>query len=39
MAARALGIRGDKASADALAELVKSDPMYFVRIRSSRWGI
>jgi hypothetical protein len=34
LAARALGILGDKASADALAELVKSDPEYFVRIRA-----
>lgn len=34
MAARALGIRADKASADALAELVKSDPEYMVRIRA-----
>jgi hypothetical protein len=34
MAARALGIRGDKASADTLAELVKSDPTYAVRIRA-----
>jgi hypothetical protein len=34
IAARALGIRGDKASADALAELVKSDSEYSVRIRA-----
>src|SRR5262245_39911993 len=34
MAARALGIRGDRASADALAELVKADPEYMVRIRA-----
>jgi hypothetical protein len=34
IAARALGIRGDRASADALAELVKSDPEYSVRIRA-----
>lgn len=34
IAARALGILGDKASAEALAELVKSDPEYFVRIRA-----
>lgn len=34
MAARALGIRGDRDSADALAELAKSDPSYFVRIRA-----
>jgi HEAT repeat protein len=34
MAARALGIRGDKDSADALAELIKSDPQYMVRIRA-----
>src|SRR5262245_19124991 len=34
VAARALGIRGDKASADALAELIKSDPEYMVRIRA-----
>src|SRR5262245_11558914 len=34
MAARALGIRADKDSADALAELVKSDPEYMVRIRA-----
>jgi hypothetical protein len=33
IAARALGIRGDKASADALAELFKSDSEYMVRIR------
>src|SRR5262245_49064102 len=34
MAARALGILGDRTSADALAELVKSDPEYQVRIRA-----
>jgi hypothetical protein len=34
MAARALGIRGDKVSADALALLVKADPEYMVRIRA-----
>ena len=34
IAARALGIRGDKASADALAELVKTDPEYMVRARA-----
>ena len=34
IAARALGIRGDKASADALAELVKADPEYMVRARA-----
>jgi HEAT repeat protein len=34
MAARALGILEDKASADALAALVKSDPEYSVRIRA-----
>ncbi|MCI0685360.1 MAG: HEAT repeat domain-containing protein [Gemmataceae bacterium] len=34
MAARALGILGDKASADALADLVQSDPEYMVRIRA-----
>ena len=34
VAARALGIRADEASADALAELVKSDPEYMVRIRA-----
>ena len=34
MAARALGIRGDKASADALADLFNTDPEYFVRIRA-----
>ena len=34
IAARALGILGDKASADALAELVKTDPEYMVRIRA-----
>ena len=34
IAARALGILGDKASAAALAELVKNDPEYMVRIRA-----
>jgi len=34
IAARAIGILGDKASADALAELVKSDKEYLVRIRA-----
>jgi hypothetical protein len=34
IAARALGIRGDKVSADALAELAESDPEYMVRIRA-----
>lgn len=34
MAARALGIRADKDSAEALAKLVKSDPEYMVRIRA-----
>jgi len=34
IAARALGILGDKDSADALAELVKADKEYFVRIRA-----
>lgn len=34
MAARALGIRSDKASADALADLAKADPEYFVRLRA-----
>lgn len=34
MAARALGIRGDKASAEALAELVKTDPEAMVRVRA-----
>jgi hypothetical protein len=34
MAARALGILGDKDSADALADLVKADPEYMVRIRA-----
>jgi HEAT repeat protein len=33
-AARALGIREDMASAEALAELVKADPEYMVRIRA-----
>jgi HEAT repeat protein len=33
IAARALGILGDKDSADALAELVKADKEYLVRIR------
>src|SRR5262245_9716494 len=34
IAARALGILGDKGSADALAELVKADKEYFVRLRA-----
>jgi len=34
IAARALGILGDKDSADALAELVKNDKEYLVRIRA-----
>src|SRR5262249_52179758 len=34
IAARALGILGDKDSADALAELVKADKQYLVRIRA-----
>jgi hypothetical protein len=34
MAARALGILADRDSVDALAELVKNDPSYLVRIRS-----
>ncbi len=34
MAARALGIRGDKASADALAELARNDPEFLVRVRA-----
>jgi hypothetical protein len=34
IAARALGILGDKESADALAELVKADKEYFVRLRA-----
>jgi hypothetical protein len=34
IAARALGILGDKDSADALAELVKADKEYFVRLRA-----
>src|SRR5262245_40931041 len=34
IAARALGIRGDRASADALAEIVKADPEYLVRLRA-----
>jgi hypothetical protein len=34
IAARALGILGDKDAADALAELVRADPEYFVRIRA-----
>jgi hypothetical protein len=34
IAARALGIRSDKDSADALAELVKADKEYLVRIRA-----
>lgn len=34
MAARALGIRGDKESAEALAGLAKSDPEAMVRVRA-----
>src|SRR5262245_15034776 len=34
MAARALGILGDKSSADALAELLEDDPEHMVRIRA-----
>jgi len=34
MAARALGIRGDKASADILADLAQNDPEYMVRVRA-----
>src|SRR5262245_39203479 len=34
IAARALGIRGHTESADALAELVKADKEYFVRLRA-----
>jgi len=34
IAARALGIRGDKDSAEALAELVKTDPEAMVRVRA-----
>src|SRR5262245_9847959 len=34
IAARTLGIRGDKDSADALAELVKAEKEYLVRIRA-----
>jgi hypothetical protein len=34
MAARALGIRGDKTAAEALAALVKADPEFLVRIRA-----
>ncbi|HKB39549.1 MAG TPA: HEAT repeat domain-containing protein, partial [Gemmataceae bacterium] len=34
IAARALGIRADKASAEMLADLVKSDPEYMVRARA-----
>src|SRR5262245_53757747 len=34
IAARALGIRGDKESADALADLVSAEPEYMVRIRA-----
>jgi hypothetical protein len=34
IAAYALGVRGDKISADALAELVKNDTEYVVRIRA-----
>jgi len=36
IAARALGILGDKDSADALAELVKADKEYFVRLRQGK---
>ena len=34
IAARALGIRGDRVSANTLAELVTTDPEYIVRIRA-----
>lgn len=34
IAARALGVRGDKDSADALAALVKTDPEAMVRVRA-----
>jgi hypothetical protein len=34
IAARALGIRGDKHSAETLAELVMADPEYMVRVRA-----
>ena len=34
MAARALGIRADRASADALAELLRADPEPMVRVRA-----
>ena len=34
MAARVLGIRGDAASGPSLAELVKTDPEYMVRVRA-----
>jgi len=34
IAAYALGVRGDRTSADALAELVKNDKEYVVRIRA-----
>ena len=34
LAARALGVRGDNGSADALAALVKTDPEGMVRIRA-----
>jgi HEAT repeats len=34
IAARALGIRGDRVSANTLAELVANDPEYMVRIRA-----
>jgi hypothetical protein len=34
IAARALGVRGDKDSAEALAELVKTDPEGMVRVRA-----
>lgn len=34
VAARALGVRGDRDSADALADLVKTDPEAMVRVRA-----
>jgi HEAT repeats len=34
IAARALGILGDRDAADALAELVRAEPEYFVRLRA-----
>jgi hypothetical protein len=34
MAARALGIRDDRESADSIAELAQSDPEYLVRVRA-----